>query len=140
MSAGPLLAALQQTGLIGGVKQWLLATDRLPEGGEPIPDVIVLDLGRDPEPFFAFGTYVRRLRPSVRVIACSAVFPPSHQLLLEAMRSGVQDFIPKPVEALALKEILARLTHEGVTPERRGNEKLIVVMGAKGGVGATTVL
>ena len=33
MSAGPLLAALQQTGLIGGVKQWLLATDRLPEGG-----------------------------------------------------------------------------------------------------------
>src|ERR1700722_17245555 len=74
MSAGPLLAALQQTGLIGGVKQWLLATDRLPEGGEPIPDVIVLDLGRDPEPFFAFGTYVRRLKPSVRVIARSAVF------------------------------------------------------------------
>ena len=75
VSAGPLLAALQQTGLIGGVKQWLLATDRLPEGGEPIPDVLVLDLGRDPEPFFAFGTYVRRLKPSVRVIACSAVFP-----------------------------------------------------------------
>jgi pilus assembly protein CpaE len=139
MSAGPLLAALQQTGLIGGVKQWLLATDRLPEGGEPIPDVIVLDLGRDPEPFFAFGTYVRRLKPSVRVIACSSVFPPSHQLLLDAMRNGVQDFIPKPVEALALKEILARLTHEGIMPERRGNEKLIFVMGAKGGVGATTV-
>jgi hypothetical protein len=54
MSAPPLLAALQQTGLVGSIKQWLLASDRLPEGGEPIPDVIVLDLGRDPEPLFGF--------------------------------------------------------------------------------------
>jgi pilus assembly protein CpaE len=59
---------------------------------------------------------------------------------MDAMRGGVQDFIPKPVTALALKEILARLSHEGgAHTERRGNEKLIFVMGAKGGVGTTTV-
>jgi pilus assembly protein CpaE len=139
ISGGPLLAALQQTGLVSSVKQWQLPADRLPEGREAVPDVMVLDLGRDPEPFFAFGMHIRRLRPTVRLIACSSVFPPSHQLLMDAMRSGVQDFIPKPVTALALKEILARLSHEGAHTERRGNEKLIFVMGAKGGVGTTTV-
>lgn len=139
-NGGPLLVALQQTGLISGVKQWLLPSDRLPEAAEGVPDVIVLDLGRDPELFFAFSTHVRRLRPSVRLVACSEVYPPSHHLLLEAMRSGVQDFIPKPVTEPALKEVLARFDHGGgALGERRGNEKLIVVMGAKGGVGTTTV-
>ncbi len=137
--SGQLLAGLQQTGLVSSVKQWTLPADKLPDAGEMIPEIVLLDLARDPAPFFALGTHLRRLRPAVRLIACSASFPPSHQLLLEAMRCGVQDFIPKPVTALALEEVLARLHQEGPTMERRAVGNLIVVMGAKGGVGTTTV-
>jgi pilus assembly protein CpaE len=136
---GQLKASLEQTGLVSSIKHWMVAADKFPDAAEIIPDIILLDLSRDPEPYFAFGAHVRRLRPAVRLIACSATFPPNQQLLLDAMRSGVQDFIPKPVESEVLREILTRLYQEGQPTERRSVEKLIVVMGAKGGVGATTV-
>ena len=137
--AAHLLASLQQTGLVSSVKQWMIPVNKPPEIGEVIPDVVVLDLARDPEAYFAFGAHVHRLRPSVRLIVCSSTNPPSQQLLLDAMRCGVQDFIPKPATPEALREILIRLDLEGPATERRSAERLIVVMGSKGGVGATTV-
>jgi pilus assembly protein CpaE len=134
-----LVASLQQTGLVGSIKHWTVAADKLPDAGEKIPDVVLLDFSRDPEPYFSLGAHVRRLRPSVRLIAWSASFPPNQELLLNAMRRGVQDFIPRPVDSGVLREILERLYEEGQPTDRRAVEKLIVVMGAKGGVGATTV-
>jgi pilus assembly protein CpaE len=138
-SSGALLAVLQQTGLIGTVKQWSIPMEKLPDGTEPVPDVILLDLGRDYDSYFTFGAHMRRLRPAVRLIACSTSTPPNHQLLLDAMRSGVQDFLSKPVNPEAVRQILQRFHQEGQAEEQRPAEKLIVVMGSKGGVGATTV-
>ena len=138
-AVGQLIASLQQTGLVSSIKHWTVAPDKFPDAGEAIPDLLLLDLSRDPEPFFALGAHVRRLRPTARVIAWSTTFPPNQELLLNAMRKGVQDFIPKPVDSEVLREILTRLYQEGQPNDRRSVEKLIVVMGAKGGVGATTV-
>lgn len=134
-----LLAGLQQTGLVSSVKEWAIPADQLPDAGEAVPDIVILDLGRDPDPYFAFGAHLRRIQPALRLVACSAGPAPNQQLLLEAMRSGVQDFVSKPVSPDALREILLRLQADGQPLERRGGEKLIVVMGSKGGVGATTV-
>jgi pilus assembly protein CpaE len=138
-SSAQLVASLQQTGLVKSIKQWAIPADKLPDSAESLPDVVFLDLGRDPAPYFGFGSQLRRIRPGVKVVACSATVPPNHQLLLEAMRSGVQDFLPKPVSTDALKEMLERLTQEMEIKDHSSLEKLIVVMGAKGGVGATTV-
>src|SRR5271169_4585689 len=93
--AAQLLACLQQTGLVTSVKQWTIPTAKLPDASEGVPDVVFLDLGREPEPFFVFGAHLRRLRPAIRLIACSAAAP-SQQTLLDAMRCGVQDFLNKP--------------------------------------------
>lgn len=138
-SSAQLLASLEQTGLVRSIRQWSIPGEKLPDSGEPLPEIVFLDLSRDPEPYFVFGAHVRRARPSVKLVACSATSPPSHQLLLEAMRSGVQDFLSKPVSADALKEMLLRFLQEGETRDRLSPDKLIVVMGSKGGVGATTV-
>ncbi len=139
-SYAQLLASLQQTGLVGSVKQWDIPTDKLPDGSEPLPDVVLLDLGRDPQPFFTFGTHLRRIRPGICLIACSATFPPTQQLMLDAMRSGVQDFISKPADPDALRVILERVDQVSTSPKEQTNaRKLIVMMGAKGGVGTTTV-
>ena len=138
-TSGQLLAALQQTGLVSAVKQWTMPLSKLPDGSEGMPDLVLLDLGRDPVPYFVFGAHVRRLRPAIRLIACSAKNPPDHDLLLDAMRSGVQDFISKPVTSEALRDIVARFSEEGRPAEARSAEKLIVLMGSKGGVGTTTV-
>ena len=138
-SSAQLLAVLQQTGLVKSVKQWSIPADKLPDSSEPLPDVVLLDLSRDPDPYFQFASQLRRTRPAIKIVACSSAIPPNHQLLLEAMRCGVQDFLAKPVEPAALKDILSRFMEDLDVKDHSSMDRLIVVMGAKGGVGATTV-
>lgn len=137
-SSAQLLACLQQTGLVKSVQQWSMPVPKLPEG-DLLPDVLILDLSRDPEAYFALGASVRKVRPVIKLVACAPTSPPNPQLLLEAMRSGVQDFVPKPVSTQTLKEMLLRFSGEADSKIQSLLDKLIVVMGAKGGVGATTV-
>ncbi len=138
-SSAQLLASLEQTGLVSTVLQWVVPSDRPPESSDQMPDVVFLDLARDPDPFFAFANQLRRIKPGVKLIACSAAVPPQPSLLLEAMRAGVQDFLGKPVQTDSLKDLLLRLREDFHTKDFPSQDKLIVVMGAKGGVGATTV-
>jgi pilus assembly protein CpaE len=138
-SSGQLVAALQQTGIVKSIREWTIPAAKIPDSAEGMPDVVLLDFSRDAEMFFAFGAQVKRIRPATKLIAVSAVSPPSHQLMLEAMRVGVQDFLPKPVSTEALKQMLSRFVEESGTDQTPSLDKLIVVMGSKGGVGATTV-
>jgi pilus assembly protein CpaE len=138
-SIGHLVAALEQTGVVGSVKQWMLSGTKVPDAADAVPDVIFLDLGRDPAPFFTLGAHLRRIRSTSRLLALSAVSPPTHQLLLEAMRAGVQDLLPKPVDAELLKEKLSGFAKEFDAQARPSLDRLMVVMGSKGGVGTTTV-
>ncbi|HUY12634.1 MAG TPA: AAA family ATPase [Terriglobia bacterium] len=140
-SSASLRAALQQTGLVASVTEW-----EQPSRGEwtlnlstPIPEVLVLDLPRDPDSALAFASQVRRQRPTANLIACSPLAQPDSALLLQAMRIGVQEFLPKPVQLLPLKEALTRFLQARGTLDVHQERKLIAVMGTKGGVGTTTV-
>ena len=139
VSSAQLFAALQQSGIVKSVIEWTISTTKSPDVGEGIPDIVLLDLERETDAFFAFGAQVRRMRPSVKLVAVSSTLPPTQQFLLGAMRCGVQDFLPKPINMVELKEMLTRFTREQETQERPSLNKVIVVMGSKGGVGATTV-
>jgi pilus assembly protein CpaE len=138
-TSAQLLAGLEQTGLVSSVMQWTIPTERAPDSSEQMPDVVFLDLAREPEPFFAFANQLRRMKPTIKLIACSAAVPPQPSLLLEAMRCGVQDFLGKPVQPDSLKDLLIRMAQDLNAKEFPSQDKLIVVMGAKGGVGTTTV-
>jgi pilus assembly protein CpaE len=138
-SSAQLLAGLEQTGLVTSVVQWVVPTDRLPDSPDNVPDIVFLDLARDADPFFVFANQIRRIKPTIKLIACSAAVPPQPSLLLEAMRSGVQDFLGKPVQTDSLKDLLLRVSQDLSAKEFPSQDKLIVIMGAKGGVGATTV-
>src|SRR5260370_33009138 len=134
-----LMASMQHTGCVKSIKQWTIPAEKITDAAESLPDVVFLDLSRDPEGYFSFGVQLRRIRPSIKLMACSSSPAPSHQLMLEAMRSGVQDFLPKPVNPDALMEIMLRFMQESETKDRSTLGQLIVAMGSKGGVGATTV-
>ncbi len=138
-SGASLRACLQQTGLVLTVREWGVSIDSHPGPGEIVPDIVLLDLMGEPEPYFAFAAHLRRLRPVTRIIAFSQQQQPDPAVLLQAMRSGVQEFLPKPFDVQALREALTRFTEEKEATAARTVEKLIVVMGTKGGVGATTV-
>jgi pilus assembly protein CpaE len=135
-STSALRAALQETGLVYSVHEWDLLTESHPLPGEAIPDVVWLDLPRDPGIFFAFAARLRHLRPGVHIIACSAA--PEPTLLMQAMRSGVQEFIPKPISAETVRDALERFV-EVKGDGGKEPDKLIVVVGSKGGVGTSTV-
>jgi pilus assembly protein CpaE len=138
-SLAQIVAALQQTGIVKSIKEWMIPSARIPDMAEGVPDFVLLDLGLDPGPFLRFAAHLRRIRPATRLIAVSAASPPTQQLLLEAMRSGVQEFLPKPISMDPLKDMLSRWVKELDIPDRLSHNKVIVVMGSKGGVGTTTV-
>ena len=138
-SSAQLLASLEQSGLVKSVVQWTVPAERMPDSANKIPEIVFLDLARDPDPFFAFATQLRRLNPGIKLIACSAASAPQPSLLLEAMRSGIQDFVAKPVQGEALKKILVAYAEDLHVNDFPSQDKLIVLMGAKGGVGTTTV-
>lgn len=138
-SSRALAAALQQTGLIRSITEWIIPGGKVPGTAAETPDIVLLDLSREAEPFFAFGSQLRRTRPATRLIAVSDEAPPTQTLLLGAMRGGVQDFLPKPVAVDTLKDLMSRLAEELGSEARPSLDKLIVVMGSKGGVGTTTV-
>ncbi len=138
-SSRALAAALQQTGLIRSMTEWIVPGAKVPGTAAETPDVVLLDLPRETEPFFAFGSQLRRNRPATRLIAISDETPPTQNLLLGAMRGGVQDFLSKPVAVETLRDLMSRLAEELGAEVRPSLDKLIVVMGSKGGVGTTTV-
>src|SRR5438067_3315268 len=138
-SSGSLRACLEQTGLVQSVSEWGISPEHHPGSGGVVPDVILLDFVGGAETAFAFATHLRRLRPTVCIIACSPSRQPSPDLLIKAMRSGVQEFLAQPIDPGALREALARFIEARGDSDSSEVEKLIVVMGSKGGVGTTTV-
>ncbi len=139
--SGSLRALLEQTGLVKSVVEWTVPSrgEWTLSPGEIIPDVVMLCLSRDTESCFAFAAHLRRLRPTVRIIACSSTPQQDPDVLLQAMRSGVQEFLAEPINPTMLEETLARFVQEGGATRAGPAEKMMVVMGTKGGVGTSTV-
>jgi len=97
------------------------------------PDVLVLDL-RDgsgiPSPLAA----VKRQHPATGVLIVAPALDPA--LLLDAMRAGVNEFVTDPLTAETLTRALNRVIGQR-GPAVLG--RVIGFVGAKGGVGTTTV-
>ena len=136
-SSAQLLASLQQVGMMSHIQQWTVHPDKQPEVTGVIPDVVILDLGRDPAPYFALGRASSQAATHGASDRVLSVFPPDQYLLMDAMRSGVQEFHRQAHSAGGIAGDSEPL-QEG-HPQKRASEKLIVLMGAKGGVGTTTV-
>src|SRR5438874_7218166 len=105
---GSMRACLEQTGLVQSVSEWTISSEQHPGAGGAVPDIILLDFSGQMDTAFAFAAHLRRLRPTVCIIACSPSKQPSPDLLIKAMRSGVQEFLPLPLDPGMLKEALSR--------------------------------
>ncbi|MBI3933167.1 MAG: P-loop NTPase [Acidobacteria bacterium] len=138
---GHIRACLEQTGLVGSIVEWNVP--KWPEPQTPpkgtLPDVILLGLEGNAESSLSFAADLRKSNPSLRILACSPDPPPDSKLLLAAMRSGVQEILAAPLTTSAVQEALTRFQDGHPTAGRTGLDKLILVMGSKGGVGTSTV-
>lgn len=66
---------------------------------------------------------------------------PDQDILIRSMRTGAREYLRYPIELGDLEAAIARATTRmrTVTERNKAYGKLLVVLGAKGGVGATTV-
>src|SRR5262249_34506188 len=76
---------------------------------------------------------IKRHHPAVRIaMICSSLDP---TLMLDAMRAGVNECVPEPITQEAVESAVVRLLQAAAPTEGR----VFAVVGAKGGVGATTI-
>ncbi len=101
--------------------------------GTPLPDVIVLDVRADADIPRELSA-LKRQNPVLGVVIVAAALDPA--LLLEAMRAGVNELVADPVTQADLERAVARVLGQRPRTERR---QLFGFVGAKGGVGTTTV-
>jgi pilus assembly protein CpaE len=106
----------------------------LAQPGAKQPDVIVLDL-RDQSHLPAALPVLKRQHPSTGVLIVANRLDPA--LLLESMRAGVNEVVADPVTASDLEAAIGRLIAQ--RPATHPDGAIYAFLGAKGGVGTTTV-
>jgi pilus assembly protein CpaE len=132
LSPDPLLAQLfAQTGrrcVVVGFD----ALSALARPGASQPEVLVLDLREQPQ-FPQALAVLKQHHPTTAVLLVVAQLDPA--LMLEAMRAGVNECIVSPITLPELQAVIKRL--QKTAPTTSGD--VFAFIGAKGGVGATTV-
>lgn len=98
------------------------------------PDVVVLDL-RGQTHLPAALPVLKRQHPATGVLIVADRLDPG--LLLEAMRAGVTEVVAAPLAATEVQAAVGRLLAH--RPPPAGASKAFAFLGAKGGVGTTTV-
>ena len=140
VSRAALAISLRQTDMVGQVFEYSDSPDAYAAIAEASPEVVLLDLSpEDPGPQFEVAAFLHKLSPAIQIVACSALAEPDAALLIRAMRYGVREFLRIPVELQLLREVLSRFVQDHGTTADKAPQKLIAVIGAKGGVGTTTV-
>jgi pilus assembly protein CpaE len=104
-----------------------------------VADLLILELDEDRGKTFAQIQAALAASPSTEIFLTSS--QTDSEVLLEALRTGVKEFIPQPIQRAELEEALLRFKErrreKKPTSAKRG--KLITIIGSKGGVGTTTV-
>jgi pilus assembly protein CpaE len=98
----------------------------------PAP-VVIVDL-RDGELFPPLLAQLKRQHPQTAIVVVAKTLDPA--LMLEAMRAGVSECLVEPLSESDLRDAIARVGQHAEAPS---TGQVFAVIGAKGGVGATTV-
>jgi pilus assembly protein CpaE len=111
--------------------------DELPRMLDQPCDVVIVDLDSNAEYALEVveGIYAHG---SATVIVCSAMA--NLDLAVRCMRAGAREFLTLPLNPATIADALARISFRGSSPTaRKTARKLFVFLGAKGGVGVTTI-
>ena len=96
-------------------------------------DVVLVNLDPAPDAILPVVAEVAKAEPALVFFATSE--STDGPLILKTIRTGVREFLPKPIDGKALKEAVEKVASQCVGTEATG--KLLTVMGTSGGVGAT---
>jgi pilus assembly protein CpaE len=104
-----------------------------PTGPVATPDVLLVDLRRDRQILSSVSAIKRRF-PAMGIAVIALSLDP--ELMLEAMRAGVTECVTEPLTEAAIEAAVGRVMVHRVSPVEG---RVFAIVGAKGGVGATTI-
>ncbi len=99
------------------------------------PHVLMANLDPAPELILPMVGEIAAANRDVAVFAASESSEGS--LILKAMRLGIREFLPRPIDGKNLDEAIEKVASQRT--EKTAHGRLITVTGSAGGVGATTV-
>lgn len=98
-------------------------------------DVVLMNLDPSPEYILPLVGEVVSGNPHLHFFATSTCT--DGPLILKVMRTGIKEFLPKPIDTKSLAEAIEKIATTRTHKPPQG--RLITVMGTSGGVGATTL-
>jgi pilus assembly protein CpaE len=127
-----LVPAIRDAGLTVAATLPIADLPNLERAARP-PDLLILDLRGQAGVPTVLGVLKRKFAQMAVLIVASQLDP---TMMLEAMRAGVSDFVTEPLGPDQVKEAIERIIG-AQAPAAPG--KVLAFLGAKGGVGATTL-
>jgi pilus assembly protein CpaE len=127
-----LIQTLRVLGFLPNALQFDTLESKHPTGSKG-PDVFLIDIRGQSGLPREIGMLKRQFPASGVVIVAHALDP---TLMLEAMRNGVSEWVAEPITAAELDAAIRRVARP---PGKAQVGKVFAVMGAKGGLGSTTV-
>lgn len=141
------MQAVQEAGLPIRVELDLAASTQYlePEHLERLracsPQVVILDMAEEPERAIRVASAIAQGSPGAALVGVGPELESSR--LLEAMRAGLVEYLPRPVESGSVREALGRVMRKrGFSEATSGhrNGKLLAFFSAKGGSGSTSLV
>jgi len=118
--------------------QWF---DRMAEKGRvataATPHIIVISDEQNGEDIFERIAALRHSFPHTAIFVLSNDIRPEH--IIAVMKAGVTEYFPAPVKARILGDAVEKIRKELSLALQRSNGKTFAFLGAKGGLGATTL-
>jgi pilus assembly protein CpaE len=119
-----------------GMRPLSLRPEELSSSARPLaatPEVIIVDVRSD-RSLLGVISGIKRRHPGLGVAIVVPSLEP--ELMLEAMRAGVSECVTEPLTQGALESAIGRVMVQRASPVEG---RVFAVIGAKGGVGATTI-
>ena len=118
-----------------------LDTDQLERLRSSEPHVVILDMSDDPDRAIRTASAIASGNPRAAVVGVGPDLEASR--LLDAMRAGVVEYLPRPLESTTVGDALGRVIRKrgwSDSLEGRRNGQLLAFFSAKGGSGSTSVV
>jgi pilus assembly protein CpaE len=106
--------------------------------GEPPPDVCLIDFDKDRRNAALTAESIRADAPGTSIFAVSS--QSQAELIIQAMHSGCNEYLVKPINRDQLLNALARVGGRKKEKKDQFNAQILAFIGAKGGCGVTTLV
>jgi pilus assembly protein CpaE len=102
------------------------------------PQLVLLELSKDPKPNLKLLQDLQHNFPGIPVLAAGE--PMDSVFLIEALRLGVREVLPKPLTADAVQQAFVRIQRQiGAAGEAKEPATIFSFFSCKGGSGSTTI-